>query len=143
MPLVYQWQSNNKIDKVEIIGTVGDAFLELKRFLKDFLLHTYVKRKQSKYMKNLISGVNKKKVLLQVDFSENASITSQNEVQSAHWSHGSTTVGVKIKFPYRLKKNVLRRPNILKTVTVYRFYGVYTVTIFTRRFSSNSAQIHQ
>ena len=29
-----------------------------------------MKRKQSKYMKNLISGVNKKKVLLQVDFSE-------------------------------------------------------------------------
>ena len=22
----YQWQSNDKIDKVEIIGTVGDAF---------------------------------------------------------------------------------------------------------------------
>ena len=41
----YQWQSNDKIDKVEIIGTIGDAFLELKRLLKDFLLHTYVKRK--------------------------------------------------------------------------------------------------
>ncbi len=38
----YQWQSNDKIDKVEIIGTVGDTFLELKRLLKDFLLHTYV-----------------------------------------------------------------------------------------------------
>ena len=75
----YQWQSNDKINKVEIIGTVGGAFLEVKRLLKDFLLHAYVKRKQSKYMKNLISGVNKKKVLLQVDFSENASITSQNE----------------------------------------------------------------
>ena len=77
---------------MEIIGTVGDAFLELKRLLKDFLLHTYVKRKRSKYMKNLISGVIKKKVILQVDFSENASITSQNEVLSAHWSHGSATL---------------------------------------------------
>ena len=43
-------------------------------------------------MKDLISGVNKKKVLLQVDFSENASITTQNEVQSAHWAHGSATL---------------------------------------------------
>ena len=85
----YQWQTNDKIDKVEIIGTVGDAFLDLKRLLKDFLIHTYVKRK---YMKDLISGVNKKKVLLQVDFSENASITTQNEVQSAHWAHGSATL---------------------------------------------------
>ena len=88
----YQWQSNDKIEKVEIIGTIGDVFLELKRLLKDFLLHTYVKRKQSKYMKNLISNVDEKKVLLQVDFSENASIASQNEVQSAHWSHGSATL---------------------------------------------------
>ena len=46
---------------MEIIGTVGAAFLELKRLLKDFLLHTYVKCKRSKYMKNLISGVNKSK----------------------------------------------------------------------------------
>ena len=88
----YQWQTNDKIDKVEIIGTVGDAFLDLKRLLKDFLIHTYVKRKQSKYIKDLISGVNKKKVLLQVDFSENTSITTQNEVQSAHWAHGSATL---------------------------------------------------
>ena len=44
---------------MEIIGSVGDTFLELKRLLKDFLLHIYVKRKQSKYMKDLISGVNK------------------------------------------------------------------------------------
>jgi hypothetical protein len=43
-------------------------------------------------MKDLISNVNEKKVLLQVDFSENASIASQNEVQSAHWSHGSATL---------------------------------------------------
>ena len=35
-------------------------------------------------MKDLISGVNK--------ISENASITSQNEVQSASWAHGSATL---------------------------------------------------
>ncbi len=31
-------------------------------------------------------------VELQVDFSENASIASKNEVQSAHWSHGYATL---------------------------------------------------
>ena len=29
---------------------------------------------------------------LQVDFSENASLMNQNEVQSAHWCHGQATV---------------------------------------------------
>ena len=54
------------------------------------------------------------------------------------------TVGVNIKFLYRLKNPVvLWRTNVFKTVTIYRFYGVYTLTIFTRHFSSNSAQIHQ
>ncbi len=76
---------------MEIFGTVGDAFTELKRLLSNFFKHTYIKRKQFKHMKELISGVNEKKVLLQVE-SENASIASQNEVQSAHWSHGSATL---------------------------------------------------
>ena len=30
--------------------------------------------------------------MLQVDFSENATITSQNEIQSAHWNHGQATL---------------------------------------------------
>ena len=34
----YQWQSNDKTEKVEIIGTIG---LELKRLLKDFFV-TYL-----------------------------------------------------------------------------------------------------
>ena len=29
--------------------------------------------------------------MLQVDFSENATIASQNETQSAHWCHGQAT----------------------------------------------------
>ena len=32
-----------------------------------------------------------KSVVLQVDFSENATIASQCEVQSAHWNHGQAT----------------------------------------------------
>ena len=30
--------------------------------------------------------------MLQVDFSENATIASQNETQSAHWCHGQATL---------------------------------------------------
>ena len=35
-----QWQNSKRVEKVEIIGTVEDAFLELKRQLKPFLNHT-------------------------------------------------------------------------------------------------------
>ena len=50
------------------------------------MIHTYVGRKQDVYMDTLISNV-----MLQVDFSENATIASQNETQPAHWCHGQAT----------------------------------------------------
>ncbi len=47
-----QWQKNckDKVEKIEVLATVGDAFNELKK-----KLHTYVKRKQSAHMADLIS----------------------------------------------------------------------------------------
>ena len=43
-------------------------------------------------MATLISKCDGENVVLQVDFSENATIASQNETQSAHWCHGQTTL---------------------------------------------------
>ena len=90
----YQWQKNcnDKVEKVEVLATVGDAFNELEKQLRYFLVHTYVKRKQSAHMADLISKCNGKNIVLQVDFSENATIESQNEIQSAHWTHGQATL---------------------------------------------------
>ncbi len=47
--LKYQlWQKNSeRIEKVEVMATVGDAFNELTSQLCYFLIHTYVKRKQA------------------------------------------------------------------------------------------------
>ena len=87
-----QWQHNDKTEKVDIIGTMSDVFGELKRQLRDFLIHTYVKLKQAVYMDDLISKYDGESVVLQVDISENAIIACQNETQSAHWSHGQATL---------------------------------------------------
>lgn len=87
-----QWQSDEKVEKVDIIATVGDAFAELKKKLHFFLIHTYVKRRQAACMVDLISKCDKENGVLQVDFSENATIMSQNETQSAHWNHGQATL---------------------------------------------------
>ena len=89
-----QWQKNcdDKVEKVEILGIVTDAFSELKKQLRYFFIHTYVKRKQAAHFSDLVSKCNETHVVLQVDFSENASIVSQNEIQSAHWTHGQVTI---------------------------------------------------
>ncbi len=88
----HQWQNNDRVEKVEVLGTVEDAYVELKRQLKPFLLHTYVKHRQAAHLELLKSECDSKNVVLQVDFSENASIASQREVQAAHWHHSQATL---------------------------------------------------
>ena len=43
-------------------------------------------------MDTLIAKCDTEHIVLQVDFSENATIASQHEIQSAHWSHGQATL---------------------------------------------------
>ena len=77
-----QWQTVNKYaEKVQINATVGDIFDNLKSRPTVFLTHHYVKRIQASHMENLISSCNGKTILLQVDFSENASLLIRNEIQ--------------------------------------------------------------
>ncbi|XP_033625038.1 uncharacterized protein LOC117288334 [Asterias rubens] len=88
-----QWQKNDgNTEKVEITSTVHMAFEELLNQLKVFLVHVYVKRKQSAYREMLLKNVDGEEIVLQVDFSENASLAHQNETQSAHWNHGQATL---------------------------------------------------
>ena len=84
-----QWQTNDgKVEKVTINSTVLAAFNEMKKKLKDFLLHSYIKCKQSAHMDSLKAKCDTQDIVLQVNFSENAIIASQHEIQSAHWNHG-------------------------------------------------------
>ena len=87
-----QWQNTDRVEKVDIMGTLQDVFDELKQQLEPFLLHTFIKRKQAKSFELLIEKCDGENILLQVDFSENATITSQREIQSAHWSYRQATL---------------------------------------------------
>ena len=74
------------------MSTVQEGFDELKQQSRQFLLHTYIKRKPSLGFKRLVSECNGQKVEFQVDFSENATIIAQREIQDAHWSHVQVTL---------------------------------------------------
>ena len=43
-------------------------------------------------MEKVISECDGKYIVLQVDFSENASFITQNEIQRAHWNHSQSTI---------------------------------------------------
>ena len=89
----YQWKStDNRVEKIANTDTVEKIFDELKKQLNPFLLHTHVKRKQAASFDHLKSSCDGTSIVLQVDFSENATIASQREVQAAHWHHAQVTL---------------------------------------------------
>ena len=47
---------------------------------------------QAAHLAKLIAECNESSVVLQVDFSENASLLQQNEIQSVHWTHKQVTI---------------------------------------------------
>ena len=57
-----------------------------------FRVHRLIKVKQDKCFNQLHDLRDKTTILLQFDFSENAEIQEQDEVQSAHWWHLTVTV---------------------------------------------------
>ena len=92
--LIAHYQQCRSVDncmEVNITGTVEECFLELKAQVRPFLLHIHVKRKQSASFKSLVEECDGSSVVLQVGFSENATI-ARREIQSAHWNHGQATL---------------------------------------------------
>ena len=89
----YQWQAQDKrMEKVLLQSSPKHIFEELNHQLKNFLVHRYVKKQQSKKFESLVASCTSEKVVLQLDFSENASLIDQNEIQSAHWNHNEVTL---------------------------------------------------
>ena len=84
-----QWENS---EKVEITGTVREVFNKLDSKLTDILLHTYIKRCQGSQFNEMKVKCDGRQVMLQVDFSENATLMSQNEIESAHWNHSQVTL---------------------------------------------------
>ena len=64
-----------------------DIVVQLSEHLKIFKMHILVKRHQEQEFNNLRTMDLASNCLLQFDFSENAEIQEQDEVQTAHWWH--------------------------------------------------------
>ena len=73
----YQWKATDKgVEKVATNDTVDTIFNELNKQLSNFLLHTFVKRKQVTSFRSLKETCDDKSIVSQVDFSENATIAA-------------------------------------------------------------------
>lgn len=64
-----QWQkADSKMDKIEILNTIKEVFEELANQLKPFLIHSFIKRNQSKVFEDLKSKVDSVNIVLQLEF---------------------------------------------------------------------------
>ena len=74
-----------KVEKRHV--TLYDMILQLHKELKPFKVHVLVKQHQEVEFNRLRTCDIDTNLLLQFDFSENAEIQEQDEVQTAHWWH--------------------------------------------------------
>ena len=92
----YQWVSDEKkgVTKLAFKGSLLECFNELALQTPHFLKHTYVKRMQAQSFKEERESVqfDLEKVVIQVDFAENYSTVTQNEIQSAYWTNKQVTL---------------------------------------------------
>ena len=91
----HQWKvSDGKSVKTAMTSTMQSCFDELKKNVNFFLQHTFVKRAQAAAFKAERESVktNPRKVVVQVDFAENYTTKTQDEIQSAYWAYNQITL---------------------------------------------------
>ena len=83
---VQQWKNvDGFLQVIEINISVIDVIVRLNKELPNFKKHCYIKKVQSNYFEACKNLAENKDVVVQIDFSENANLSFQNEIQSAHW----------------------------------------------------------
>ena len=92
----FQWEKRTNINtnkehlqKVEQTGSFREDFEKLKKQIRSFILHQYIKQRQStaylEHKKESEEGESNV-LVLKIDFAENFSTFYQDEIQCAHWN---------------------------------------------------------
>ncbi|KAJ8879974.1 hypothetical protein PR048_020595 [Dryococelus australis] len=68
------------------------AIKELKDNMEKFKLHCFIKKVEAEYFEESKKNLKDNEAVVQIDFAENYALISQDEIQSAHWSHDQVTV---------------------------------------------------
>jgi len=83
---LWSTSTEGRFMKIDYKGPILECVVTLESKIKHFLFHVFVKRQQSNFFEFIKNNLNDQCCLLQVDYSENFSIVSQNEIQNAHFS---------------------------------------------------------
>lgn len=90
------WQQWEVVDGrpklMNVDGTCEIALEDLVKKVPHFKIHSFVKKVQADYFENKKKSLSENSAVLQIDFAENYSMVSQDEIQSAHWNHGQISI---------------------------------------------------
>lgn len=91
-----KWKHWRVIDNRMILSyseeSTKELISEIESQLPAFKLHSFIKRTQQNHFESTKTNLLPGEVVLQIDFAENYRLTSQNEVQSAHFSYTQVTL---------------------------------------------------
>lgn len=87
-----KWVEEGGICLIVSTGSLKEALNKLESKMLHFKYHCYVKKIQEDYFEASKNNIDKELgsdpyAVVQIDFAENYSLTFQDEIQSAHWSH--------------------------------------------------------
>ena len=92
----FGWQKvNGRLSKLEEKGSFHDLYDYISSIAPKFIKHCRIKRLQAQQYeldKQLAAEEGSKTAILQMDFAENYSCATQDEVQSAHWNRSQVTL---------------------------------------------------
>lgn len=81
-------KTEGKYQVIEKITPLQEVINRLNATLPDFKFHCYVKKVQAEHFDQVKNKIDKGFAVIQIDYAEN----SQDEIQSAHWSHAQVTL---------------------------------------------------
>lgn len=87
-----QWTQTDRSQLVTLTNTYEDLLDILHEKFNDLIPHSYIAKKQTKYLKDQKERLSRKKAIALLDFSENYEMKIQDEIQSSYWSRKSCTV---------------------------------------------------
>lgn len=91
--LVKEWKEVNGFlqisnEQLKVCDLISKINCDLPHFKK----HCFIKKIQNKYFEESKNAQIESEAIVQVDFSENATLTAQNQIQSAHWKQRQVTI---------------------------------------------------
>ena len=76
----------------EVNSTLKDLVCEINSCLRKFKVHVFVKNEQALYFEEKKKSLEVGDAVMQVDYAENYSLITQDEVKSTHWHHAQAAI---------------------------------------------------